>query len=113
MNQAAHVMKEAASRLRELSRENAALRKEASQVTKLERASAAVQILVDRGRITRPEEVLGKLAELTAMSDEDLAVITKAAQMDSPTLDPVRAADATEVEGRPDAESRFIEAIFR
>ena len=105
---------QAANDLRQMERQNANLQKEAAQFRKLGSVTQALQVLIDQGQINQPQEVLDKLGELLNQSDEDLKVLTKAAQMSRPAFAEMAVAvDKSDGESGVDATGRFHAALLR
>jgi len=107
-------MAQAATDLRYLARENERLEKQAAQFDKLGQVREILEALINKGHITQPGDVLSKLAELLDKDANDLAVLTKAAQLEQPAfLEMARALDVHDDESAANATDRFQTAILR
>lgn len=109
-----HDVLQAAASIRFLAGQSREFEKKASQFDKLGAVKTALAAMIERGLITQPHEVLEKLGELLDSNSEDLAVLTKAAQLKTPTFtDLARATDERDPESGGSATTRFTSLILR
>lgn len=111
MKQAAAQLRQQAQDLADLTEKVGGLKKKAAIADRLTAAREIVEMQVERGFISTPEDALSKLAELVE-SDSDLAVVKEAARMShSQQLDSVRVGDATTPQGNS-PEAKFFEFLM-